>query len=40
MLTVYEDPDHIFEALSSGASGYQTRRFEQIWIEPVAHAPG
>ena len=22
MLTVYEDPDHIFKALSSGASGY------------------
>src|ERR1017187_782092 len=26
MLTVYEDPDHIFKALSSGASGYQIGR--------------
>ena len=26
MLTVYEDPDHIFMALSSGASGYLLKR--------------
>ncbi len=26
MLTVYEDPDHIFRALSSGASGYLLKR--------------
>jgi DNA-binding NarL/FixJ family response regulator len=26
MLTVYEDPDHIFKALSSGASGYMLKR--------------
>ena len=26
MLTVYEDPDHIFTALSSGASGYLLKR--------------
>ena len=26
MLTVYEDPDHIFKALSSGASGYLLKR--------------
>jgi DNA-binding NarL/FixJ family response regulator len=33
MLTVYEDADHIFEALAAGASGYllkQTRRNELI----------
>jgi DNA-binding NarL/FixJ family response regulator len=26
MLTVYEDPDHIFEALAAGASGYLLKR--------------
>ncbi len=26
MLTVYEDPDHIFKALASGASGYLLKR--------------
>ncbi len=26
MLTVYEDPDHIFKALSSGATGYLLKR--------------
>lgn len=26
MLTVYEDPDHIFKALTSGASGYMLKR--------------
>lgn len=26
MLTVYEDPDHIFKALSAGASGYLLKR--------------
>jgi DNA-binding NarL/FixJ family response regulator len=26
MLTVYEDPDHIFKALTSGASGYLLKR--------------
>ena len=26
MLTVYEDPDHIFKALSSGATGYMLKR--------------
>ncbi len=26
MLTVYEDPDHLFKALSSGASGYLLKR--------------
>ena len=26
MLTVYEDPDHIFTALSSGATGYLLKR--------------
>lgn len=33
MLTVYEDSDHIFQALQSGASGYllkQTQRAELI----------
>ena len=26
MLTIYEDPDHIFKALTSGASGYLLKR--------------
>ena len=32
MLTVYEDPDHIFKALSSGASGYLLKRTPQAEI--------
>ena len=30
MLTVYEDPDHIFKALSSGASGYLLKRTPKV----------
>jgi DNA-binding NarL/FixJ family response regulator len=43
MLTVYEDPDHIFKALSSGASGYllkRTPRAELIAAIKDVHAGG
>jgi len=43
MLTVYEDSDHIFKALQSGASGYllkQTRRAELINALRDVHAGG
>src|ERR1019366_4475140 len=43
MLTVYEDPDHIFKALSSGASGYllkRTPRAELITAVKDVHAGG
>jgi DNA-binding NarL/FixJ family response regulator len=43
MLTVYEDPDHIFKALSSGASGYllkRTPRAELIAAIRDIHAGG
>ena len=32
MLTVYEDPDHIFTALSSGASGYLLKRTPRVQL--------
>jgi DNA-binding NarL/FixJ family response regulator len=43
MLTVYEDSDHIFQALQAGASGYllkQTRRAELIAALRDVHAGG
>jgi DNA-binding NarL/FixJ family response regulator len=43
MLTVYEDPDHIFKALSSGASGYllkRTPRAELLAAIRDVHAGG
>ena len=43
MLTVYEDPDHIFKALSSGASGYllkRTPRTELLAAMRDIHAGG
>lgn len=43
MLTVYEDPDHIFKALSSGASGYllkRTPRAELLSAVKDIHAGG
>jgi DNA-binding NarL/FixJ family response regulator len=43
MLTVYEDPDHIFKALSSGASGYllkRTPRAELLTAIRDIHAGG
>ena len=43
MLTVYEDPDHIFKALSSGASGYllkRTPRAELLAALKDVHAGG
>ena len=43
MLTVYEDPDHIFKALSSGASGYllkRTPRAELLSAVKDVHAGG
>lgn len=43
MLTVYEDPDHIFKALSSGASGYllkRTPRAELLAALRDVHAGG
>ncbi|HEX5398007.1 MAG TPA: response regulator transcription factor [Verrucomicrobiae bacterium] len=43
MLTVYEDPDHIFKALSSGASGYllkRTPRTELLAAIKDVHAGG
>jgi DNA-binding NarL/FixJ family response regulator len=43
MLTVYEDPDHIFKALSSGASGYllkRTPRSELLAAIKDVHAGG
>lgn len=43
MLTVYEDPDHIFKALSSGASGYllkRTPRAELLSAIKDIHAGG
>jgi DNA-binding NarL/FixJ family response regulator len=43
MLTVYEDPDHIFKALSSGASGYllkRTPRAELLAAMKDVHAGG
>jgi DNA-binding NarL/FixJ family response regulator len=43
MLTVYEDPDHIFKALSSGASGYllkRTPRAELLAAIKDIHAGG
>lgn len=43
MLTVYEDPDHIFKALSSGASGYllkRTPRAELLAAIQDIHAGG
>ena len=43
MLTVYEDPDHIFKALSSGASGYllkRTPRAELLAAVKDVHAGG
>ena len=43
MLTVYEDPDHIFKALSSGASGYllkRTPRAELLAAIKDVHAGG
>jgi DNA-binding NarL/FixJ family response regulator len=43
MLTVYEDSDHIFQALQAGATGYllkQTRRAELISALSNVHAGG
>jgi DNA-binding NarL/FixJ family response regulator len=43
MVTVYEDANHIFDALSAGASGYmlkQTRRNELIGALKDVHAGG
>jgi DNA-binding NarL/FixJ family response regulator len=43
MLTVYEDPDHIFKALSAGASGYllkRTPRAELLAAVKDIHAGG
>jgi len=43
MLTVYEDADHIFEALAAGATGYllkQTRRSELLDSIKDVHAGG
>lgn len=43
MLTVYEDADHIFEALAAGASGYllkQTPRHELLAALKDVHAGG
>jgi len=43
MLTVYEDPDHIFKALSAGASGYllkRTPRAELLTAVKDVHAGG
>ncbi len=43
MLTVYEDPEHIFKALSSGASGYmlkRTPRAELLTAIKDVHAGG
>jgi len=43
MLTVYEDPDHIFKALSSGARGYllkRTPRAELLAAMKDVHAGG
>jgi len=43
MLTVYEDPDHIFKALTSGASGYllkRTPRAELLAALKDVHAGG
>jgi DNA-binding NarL/FixJ family response regulator len=43
MLTVYEDTDHVFEALSAGATGYllkQTRRAELLDSIKDVHAGG
>jgi DNA-binding NarL/FixJ family response regulator len=43
MLTVYEDPDHIFKALTSGASGYllkRTPRAELLAALRDVHAGG
>lgn len=43
MLTVYEDPDHIFKALTSGASGYmlkRTPRAELLAAVKDVHAGG
>ncbi len=43
MLTVYEDSDHIFKALSSGATGYmlkRTRRSELLDAVKDIHAGG
>ncbi len=43
MLTVYEDPDHIFKALSFGASGYllkRTKRAELLAAIKDVHAGG
>ena len=43
MLTVYEDPDHIFTALSSGASGYllkRTPRAQLLAAVKEVHAGG
>ena len=43
MLTVYEDTDHVFEALSAGATGYllkQTRRNELLDSIKDVHAGG
>ena len=43
MLTVYEDPDHIFKALASGASGYllkRTPRAELLAAVKDVHAGG
>src|SRR5208282_5350333 len=43
MLTVYEDPDHIFKALASGASGYllkRTPRAELLAAIKDVHAGG
>ena len=43
MLTVYEDADHIFKALSSGASGYmlkRTPRAELLTAIKDVHAGG
>ena len=43
MLTVYEDADHIFDALTAGATGYllkQTRRAELLECIKDVHAGG
>jgi DNA-binding NarL/FixJ family response regulator len=43
MLTVYEDPDHIFNALAAGATGYllkQTPRSELLATLQDVHAGG
>jgi DNA-binding NarL/FixJ family response regulator len=43
MLTVYEDADHIFDALAAGATGYllkQTRRDELVAALREVHAGG